>query len=254
MADPVRRGGSKKWFGWTKAHHERAVEAGYDSWPSWIEEIEGEKDFEICGASARRGPCSFRAGHGTGHLGRGRCSVHGGKSRGTPTNLVAAERMAAEDHELLSVRREMESASEILDTMFEEMREVGAVTISERTGQAHQELLAAVKSGKLPTIKKATSDLTDVLQMAADYISILDRLERWIDLKRKLTESESRILKTRHDMVTREQLARLVGRVARAMKGALERNVQDERIRHMVRVDMAQDLSDVLGVPEAEPE
>lgn len=47
-----------------------------------------------CGASKRDGtPCGQRAGHGTSHLGHGRCSTHGGS---TPTHVVSAVRAVVE--------------------------------------------------------------------------------------------------------------------------------------------------------------
>lgn len=47
-----------------------------------------------CGAKTRGGkPCTQRAGHGTDHLGTGRCKFHGGC---TPTQVKGAQRQMAE--------------------------------------------------------------------------------------------------------------------------------------------------------------
>jgi len=51
--------------------------------------------YERCGADKKhgRGPCRLPAGHGTDHVGVGRCRRHGGN---TPTHVAAAERVQAE--------------------------------------------------------------------------------------------------------------------------------------------------------------
>jgi hypothetical protein len=47
---------------------------------------------DICGAAKANGePCQQRAGHGTSHMGTGRCRTHGGK---TPTQVLASAHAA----------------------------------------------------------------------------------------------------------------------------------------------------------------
>lgn len=49
--------------------------------------------FNKCGAKTRQGhPCKLPAGHGTDHLGSGRCKFHGGASNGAPKQNKNAER------------------------------------------------------------------------------------------------------------------------------------------------------------------
>lgn len=67
---------------WSKEHDEQAREAGHLNWLAWIEAIEEERGFKICGARAgsktKPHPCGKSAGSGTDHKGSGRCKVHGG--------------------------------------------------------------------------------------------------------------------------------------------------------------------------------
>ncbi len=47
----------------------------------------------ICGAKTRKGtPCHLQAGHGTDHLGTGKCKYHGGASKGAPKKNKNAEK------------------------------------------------------------------------------------------------------------------------------------------------------------------
>lgn len=53
-----------------------------------------------CGAKTRQGhPCKLPAGHGTDHLGEGRCKFHGGASKGGPEKVKFKKKnKAAEKH------------------------------------------------------------------------------------------------------------------------------------------------------------
>ncbi len=237
---------------WPYEHDIVAQEAGYGSWILWCEALEEEKGSKICGGrlSARGRPCRRQAGWGTSHLGSGRCRKHQGRPPMVPRALLAAESQAMRDGELLSVRDQMITARDLQGVIISELETADIFTLRARAGDAHGRIRRAIKSKDPEALNLAMRDLESALGETGSVVDLYSKLESSIDLIRRLAESEARILKIRHDMVSREQLVHLMGRVSRAFRGSLDRNVPDDRVRRLVMMDFADALSDVFGEPE----
>lgn len=237
--------------GWPQGHDKLARAAGFESWQAWAESFEAEKGGKICGGKnpGTKRPCRNWAGFRTGHAGRGRCWRHQGRKPAIPKNLAHAEAVAAADPELLSVRDQMTTARMVQARIIAELEEVDVFSVRSVAGDAHTRIDRAIKAKDPDALTVAMKDLDDALSRTASVVDLYGKLESSIDLIRRLMESEARILKIRHDMVSREQLVALIGRVSRSFRVALDRYVADERIRREVMLHFAESLSDVLGDP-----
>lgn len=236
---------------WPEKHHEFAREHGFISWEAWCAIIEQERSLKICGGKRPKGPCRRAAGWGTKHVGRGRCRDHQGRAEDTPKEILLARAMAEQDPELMSVRDQIIAARNVQAMLIEELEKAGPQVIGLRARNASKSLETAVTSGDEGELARAAAEVVAAMEEAGGIVELYDKISGSMGLVAKLTKTEQEILKTRHDMVSREQLANLMGRISRSLEYALARNVPDDRVRKLTLRDFVKALQDVYGDPDA---
>ena len=131
----------------------------------------------LCGAAKRGGgTCTLTAGHGTTHLGIGRCKFHGGS---TPNHERSAQRVQAErDVELFGARRDVHPAEALLELVQWTAGEV------DYWRQEVRRLDADDLTWGVTKVKEGGDDrgTTEEAKPAIEYVMLVDasnRLERY---------------------------------------------------------------------------
>lgn len=225
--------------GWSETHETRARTAGHASYEAWIMELEAEPAHKghprgkICAgwASSRGQPCTQPAGSQTGHLGTGRCKWHFGSTRQArrkmPARILARRAEAVRGAvDLLTVREERATAQELLEMQLEELEEAGVISLRGSAG----DVLHAIKANDPDLLLAAVSVLETALNGASRIEQLYSQIADCLDLIRRLTETEARIVKMKHDVMTREQAGTFLGRVSRELEGGVFDIIGDRQV------------------------
>lgn len=107
---------------------------------------------KTCGAKTRGGyPCKLRAGHGTNHLGTGRCKFHGGASSGgPPETLFKKGHRTREVHGL----RAKQFPEEVYE-MAKELKELGITPLEMMWDAIRLQWMAIIRAQKLMYVEDA---------------------------------------------------------------------------------------------------
>jgi hypothetical protein len=187
----------------------------------------GEGPF--CGSPLRKKPgtaCKQRPVPG-----RDRCRLHGGLSprgaahpsfvtgkysRALPERMAARYQEARIDPALVQLRDELALTESLLFEDLEALKTTGADLVTAR--DAFERLKQAMKVRDLTLMTAALADVDRAFAATAQMDGARDRILTIVDRRRKLVDSETKRLKTLHQMMTNEQAMTLVGALTRAVQ------------------------------------
>jgi hypothetical protein len=210
--------------------------------------MEGQRkglSMERCGANTKRGAiCGKPAGWGTSHPGTGRCKLHGGAS---PTHVKAAQRREAERAvELFGLPREVDPHEALLEEVH---RAAGHVAwLGDVVGGLDKNQLV---HGIARTVQHPDGTLTVEARATVNV---------WVRLYQEERHRLVRVAKLAIDAGVAEQQVRLaeeqakqLAAVIRAILTDLGHDLEDERVRDVVRLRLIEGGNGDRQLPAGQP-
>lgn len=172
-----------------------------------------------CGAKTKKGPCPNPA------MANGRCRKHGGLTpkgiasphwKGKGYSQYLPERMrenysaAINDPALLELRNSIGLADARLVDLLSRVDTGESGTLWRKAKAAYYDLLEAFKGEDAKEINKALNSLSVCLQRGVDDYAAWDEVNKAIDQRRRLVESERKRLVEMKQTITAEQAMLLV--------------------------------------------
>lgn len=166
-----------------------------------------------------------------------------------PARILAARAEAAREEDLLTVREERATARELLVMQLEEVEEAGVLTLREPA----EDVLRAIKSQDAAKLALAAPVLEGALNGASRIERLYGQIAGCLDLVRRLTETEARIVKMRHDIMTREQAGTFLGRVSRELEASVNDVIGDRQVGERVLARFSDRMLPYVAPPERDP-
>lgn len=176
-------------------------------------------------------PCNIHGGQS--HVMRGAASPHwkGGKySKHLPARLLEAYDASREDADILSLNDDIAlTEARVTDVLARvDSNESGALW--DDLAKAAKEFKAAQRSNDSELCSALLEDLLKLIQKGKgdreNWREIGDLLER----KRKLSESQLKLLTTKQEFISRQQAVQMVSQITEVIKGAVDDPVAKRKI------------------------
>jgi hypothetical protein len=168
-----------------------------------------------CGAKTRSAGKCKRSGTGAG----GRCKFHGGASlagpahpnwktgrhsKYLPTNLAGRYAESVNDPDLTSLRDDLALADGRVTELLESLGQSGSTKLWMEARQRFDAFKAAGKRGRdaVGAARVAIQQLDDTLTAGLAAAVTWDELRETLELRRKLSESETKRMKDLHQMIS----------------------------------------------------
>lgn len=211
-----------------------------------------ETGTQVCGALRRKKQCYCKRPPDPG---RNRCYYHGGKSlRGVaspnfktgmssidmPAQLAARYNSALNDSELLSMRSDVALYRARLEDQLSQLREGFSGEFFKKAREIYKELLKALQEEDGDASRRLMRDLGHVIDSGYKEEKTWDKIDKTVEQKRKLNESETKRLVQLNQMITTEELMLVLGSVVDSVK----RHIRETSVLTMISQDIRRILDD----------
>lgn len=184
---------------------------------------------------------------------RTRCKKHGGRnqrgilhasfktgrySKYMPRRVAERVMAAREDPELLSLRSEMELAAARIGELLEAIGEGEAGQHTDGAYVASQRLMDATTARDWPGRDRALADLLRAVRGKGAATRAWREIGYWVEVYRRLQESEVGRLKALMQMVTVEELAVVVSRLVDIVAADVPERERMERITRKIEAEV----------------
>lgn len=196
----------------------------------------------------------------------GRCRLHGGASlagiasptfrtgrhsKDLPAGLLDRYQLAHGDKTLIGLRDEVALVDARTGTLLQRLDGTGAGAAGWKSAAGHLTALkdAIAAGGKDPApFKAALAALDACIGKGIAEASLWTEILHLVNMRRKLVDTESRRLKTLHQMVTTDQAMAFVSALATSVR----EHVKDRKALAAIQSDIARLLARPGGIPAAD--
>ena len=203
-----------------------------------------------CGAKTRAGTLCKRSGSGAG----GRCKFHGGASlagpahpnwkdgrhsKYLPAGLAARYVAGRNDPNLIALRDEVALVDVRVGELLEAIGETGNAKLWKDAREKFDAFKGARTTGPgaIEAARAALQQVDKVLTRGLSVSATWDELRDTLDLRRKLTEAETRRMKDLHQMISIERAVALMASLIDVVKeNVTDRHAQAAIVDHFRRL------------------
>lgn len=194
-------------------------------------------DAKICGATAKRTgePCEQPAGWGTGHVGEGRCKLHGGASLAGPASgqyktgkysqylpkrLKDRYEESLTDQRLMALREEIALTDARQAELVQKLDTGEGPSAWETAREAVQACREALEERDPTAMYDALETLADTVETGLNNEEVWEQIRTNADHRRKLVKTEQKRLESMGQMIQAERAYTLVDRIVALLEDA----------------------------------
>jgi len=176
----------------------------------------------------------------------------GRHSRHLPKRLLESYRASCEDPKLQSLKAELALVDTRIKDLLARMDDDGDGSIYEQIVEVLNTVVAQFDAGQSAMARLTLDEAIRIASVGARESRSWESLGEFVDLRRKLSEAETKREATLHQSITAEQALQLIGFMADAMRRVVMKYVPVE-VQRVVLSDLSSEVKVITGSPSTNP-